>query len=257
MKNWLNKPFPIIQSKKEKILISLYFALFVFVFLFFFKPFNIPEASLKYFFIYFLITFSVKFLNLLLLPFFFKKAFEPNNWKIKKYLYISLWIMIIIAIFNWLYYISEINVPEEYINNYKYSFIEFIFFTILVGVFPVTFYVMYIEISSKKINKKNNKIQNKKQKYISIISRNQKENMILELEKFICIRSESNYLYIFYIENEHLKKKLIRNSLVEMEKNFIDFDFVKEMQEIIIYKLIIWILIFLFLEISQKNLLKI
>ncbi len=204
MKNWLNKPFPIIQSKKKKILISLYFALFVFVFLFFFKPFDIPnKASLKYFSIYFLITFFVKFLNLLLLPFFFKKAFEPNNWKIKKYLYVSLWIMIIVAIFNWLYYISEINVPEEYINNYKHSFIEFIFFTILVGVFPVTFYIMYIEISSKNKNKKINKIQNKKQKYINIISRNQKENMILELEKFICIRSESNYLYVFYIENEH------------------------------------------------------
>ena len=234
MKNWLNKPFPMIESLKRKILFSLLFGLFIFLFLYIFQPFDIPNFVINFLF-YGIITSNVILINFLVIPFFFKEIFNPDNWNIKKQLYFTFWQMLTISIFNFLYADSDIIYVE--INHIsKHSIFDFIFFTFIIGIFPSIFHVMYFEnkLSNKhqkiavELTKEIHKPVKQTQKtHIHIISENQKENIILELENFICMRSEGNYIDIFYIENEQIKKKLIRSSLTKMIEQFINFNFVK------------------------------
>ncbi len=232
MKDWLNKPFPIIETVKQKFLTALLFAMFVYIFLLIFQPFGIAETkTFKPLYIsgYFLITFLVMLFNFFFFIFVFKKIFVPDNWLVKKQITFEMWNMLMIAFFNWLY-----TLITSY-DNIVPSLISFLFFTISVGIFPIIFYTMYAE---KYLTKKHQLIAEnltdkiktpfkKDNQQINIVSDNKKDNIVLDLQKFICVRSEGNYANVFYFENDNVKKKLIRSTLLKISEQLIIFDSIK------------------------------
>ena len=221
MKVWLNKPFPIIYSLKQKLITSFLFASFVFVFLIVFQPFGISDIHFnKLIFVlgFFVITFVVMTINFLLAPLILKNAFDSEGWTVKKNIYFIVCQILIISFFNW-FYTSTIG--EDI--TVQYNLFSFLFITISIGIFPTIFFTIYVEkylfdrhrsIAKKLTNIVHiPEIANIK---ISIFSKNNKESVILGLKQLLCIKSEGNYSNIFYFEDSMVKKKLIRNSLSQI-----------------------------------------
>ena len=241
MRNWLNKPFPFIETSKQKLTISFLFAVFIYLFLLIFQPFGIAEnKSIPIYLLGFsAITLVVMLFSFFVFPVIFKKAFDPEKWTTKKEILFALLIITLISVFNWLY-----NSTISY-TSVRHSFISFLFITIAVGIFPTVLLIMYFEkhfttkheiIASElteQISVKDEKkeietsIKENKNQQIKIVSYNEKEVIELELNDFLCISAEGNYANVFFYENNTIKKKLIRNSLTKINDQLIIFDDVK------------------------------
>jgi LytTr DNA-binding domain len=233
MKNWINKPFPQIETIRQKLLVSSLFAIFIFVFLIVFQPFGLSEIKIHkplYIGGFFAVTFIVMFSNYLIIPLLLKKIFVPENWTIKKNIYFILWQIIIISIFNWLYNSTfGKNITEQY------DLISFLLITIAVGFTPTILYSLIVE---KLLSKKHTIIAEElttqfhtpvktEIEQLKIISENKKETIILSLKDFICVSSEGNYANVFFYENDKITKKLIRSSLARINEQLIIFDTIK------------------------------
>ena len=224
IKKWLIKPYPFPTTIKRKLLISFSFGKFIFLFLIIFKPFGFNEIEENKFFlafIYGLITTSVFLTNLILLPLFFKKAFNPNKWNVYKMILLAIELVLIISIINLL-------VSRQLINSNKEDFDYFFFLsnTILIGFFPILFYVYLIEIISNKKHKNIAKSishelkskKNTKNSIILIIGENKNEILKILEKDLIYISSEKNYASIFHIQNGKTQETLIRLPLIKIEQ---------------------------------------
>ncbi len=234
IKEQLNKPFPYIEKKTHRIVISLVFSLFIFLFLMIFQPFGLDDIQYyKPVLIsgFFFITLIVLLFRFFASPIIFKKFHNPDNWTVKKNLITIFFIHLAIAIFNWIY---NFLVGEEIVV--QHNLFSFLFITISVGFFPT---IILIILSEKYLSKKHNeiaenitnKIQLKEKisenKQIKIVSENKKEHISIELDQLICIKSEGNYASVYFYENENVKKQLIRNSLTKIKEQLIIFENIK------------------------------
>jgi len=129
----LSKPFPFVERTKDQLLISLFFGLFVFVFLFVFEPFQLSEEhDNKYTLIpgYSIITFvnvyGVFFLGSKLLP---QKYLD--NWTIGKIIIPGLLTVMMVSVFNWIYAGIICHEIVEY-----YGLFNYILFSLEVGCMP-------------------------------------------------------------------------------------------------------------------------
>jgi len=224
--NWLNRPYPFIDKILNKLLISILFGLFVFLFLLLFQPFGIAEVidnKSIYLLGFGLITSFALIISYLLLPFLFTKLFDSNYWNIKKELIFVLSNIIIITILNYEYYIIF-----DYGTTQQHSLFFFGLITASVGIFPVTFLVfireMYLTGKSKKnalelnaiIEQKIRKVP--KNEVITINADTKVDMLKLNLQDLLYIKSEDNYCKLYFKENKQIQNKLLRISLKNIEE---------------------------------------
>ena len=233
MIDWLNKPFPFLESVKEQILISLLSASFVYFFLLIFEPFGISEVEMYkplYNAGFFVITLLSLLVNFFLITLVFKSTFKPENWTVAKNIYFMFWLLLVMSVFNWLY-----NSMFEWEVVEQHGFLRFLFMTLSVGIFPVIFFTVYTEyilsskhkLIAKELDTRIHESVKQEDTQIEILADNGKDMIELELKQFVCIRSEGNYADVFFIENQELKKKLIRNSLAKIAQQLMNFETVK------------------------------
>jgi len=234
MNEYLNKPFPFIENKNHRVLASFLFSVFIYVFLLIFQPFGISNIQYYkpiYVLGYFVITFIVLLFSFLIAPVLLKKQFDFYKWTIKKNVIFIIVQFLIITVFNWIY---NFTIGKEVTEQHSLFF--FVFITVSVGIIPTFFLIFFIE---KNLARKNQSfainftknIQHKanisKNTIIKILSKNNDENIIIDLNQFICVKSEGNYLKVFFLVENIIKSKLIRNSISNIEEQLIIFSKVK------------------------------
>ena len=231
MNEYLNKPFPFLEKRSHRLLASVLFSGFIYVFLLIFQPFGISNIQYYkpiYVAGFFGITFIVLLFSFLVAPIIFTNLFDFDKWTIKKNVIFIIIQFLIITILNWIY-----NSTIGYGITEQYSLFFFVFITVSVGIIPTLFMIYFIE---KNLARKNKHIAtnfNKNIQYrtstsenpkIKLLSQNKDETIIIELTQLICIKSEGNYLKVFFnLENE-IKSKLIRNSIKNIEEHLIIFE---------------------------------
>jgi len=221
VKDILNTPFPFVDKIKDKILLSLFFGLFIYTFLILFQPFGIANIIFyKPLFIlgYAIITFLIVFSSHLIYP--VTPSFDKDNWNVKKMFIFIIIQILMIAIFNWFY---TTTVGKDVIE--QHNLIMFIFITFSVGVFPTLFFILLIE---RFLNYKNEQVANKLTSDIvnkseeiqnnTIIIGNQKNKLSVNLSDLICIKAEGNYVQIYILEKNLMKKHLVRCSLSKIKQ---------------------------------------
>lgn len=227
MSPWLNKPYPLLTNKRDKFILAFSFALFVFLFLLIFEPFDshkIPYQKPLFFAGFGLCTFIGLCITYFLFPALISKIFNPEKWQIKKEIGYLMSSFLVITILNYFYYDSFI--PRDV--GLK-SIWEFLGITTVIGLFPM---VILIFILERKLSKKNSddaadwsksiltkELSSVDDKQISIAPESLKSSPLhLNLRDFVFAKSDNNYTTIFYLENEALQKSLIRLSIKNLEQ---------------------------------------
>ncbi len=241
IKNWLKKPFPYIESLRDKLLISFISGCVVFLFLVIFKPFGIDtvhENIYLYLSGYGVITMGASGLNLIFLPIFFPKVVDYDKWAIGKNIILILWVLMIISILNYAYgqYLVNQIYVDALIQNERTGLLSWIFMTFSVGIFPVFFIIYFAE---RQLLKRNLRLAGEINKGIHKPAIDH-EGMRIELEsgknksfeistaELICIQAEGgNYATVYWQDEMGTQKEMLRITLlnflkkVDAEKNIV------------------------------------
>jgi hypothetical protein len=219
----LANPYPLNESFKERTIKCIVFGLFVFGFLFVFRPFNINGLKDQLFKIaigYGVVCSCVMIILNVFLFDTFPNYFNERNWTIKRELIWSIINLVCIAIANFIYsYFIGITILTTG------SFFLFLTYTLAIGLFPISAAVLI------NYTRWNNKYELETEalnpiieaEIISVISQDIElvrffaENNALELEilpiHFLYAKADDNYVELYYMQNGIKNRKVLRNSL--------------------------------------------
>jgi DNA-binding LytR/AlgR family response regulator len=252
--SFLNKPFPRSDQDSRSVRNNFFVGCFVALFLIVFEPFDIARwqtdnKELK------LIGFGVVsfvipiFVSTIIAHFIQKKPVE-DNWTIGKEIVVILIILVCIAAGNMFYGRFLYIMPFTW-NGFLFAFMS----VVLIGIFPVTLHVLRKHNKLLKINLEKATVVNehlhpeeiknriddhipeeeplpnmpdniadeiKVVSKIIFIAENEKDKVELLPEQLLYIEAADNYSNIVFIEEEKIKKQLIRSSLkrIESQVNF-------------------------------------
>lgn len=230
---FLQRPYYFETSSAANWKRSVFIGLFVFLFLWLFRPFglqsfpgNLALISLGYGAITFA---SMVFFFQLVYPL-FPKFYQEEKWNLGKEILSTLYVLALIglgnALFSSLVGIADFNIKTIF---------WFEVYTVLVGIFPtVATLVIKEKILSKKYEEESeainqvieprqapkpvtivNSIPQSAEKVLKIIipSESGKEDLALNLIDFLFVRSADNYAEVYFCTEGKVQKKVIRTSL--------------------------------------------
>jgi hypothetical protein len=204
--------YPFDPSLKHHVLIALGLAIWIFVFLYFTEPLDVNEfgddEKLIYLPLYgilgaFLYVITLPFQNLL-----FKRT---SYWSLRnEVLFLSVFIIISIVILRLFYLHFIVNWhPNAYSLWYH---LKSIIFPAMLTILPI---VIIGRFAFGKYKEK--KLEEQK---IEIQGEGNYESLRLQLHELISIQSSDNYIEVFYLNGNALKKTLIRNKLSVIDESF-------------------------------------
>jgi len=211
------------------------YGLFVAVFLFIFKPFGMQDLPagliIRIAAGYGLATSLAIWLVMESLPALFPKYYKEKWWTTGKELINVSVTFFAVACFNYIFSLIFYK-PESFTTiEYLSAGLNILLNTILVGLIPFFFWVLYNQnrlmkkhvekaeaLSRKLQNKQQSKIvSNLQSNHLLFQSSNQKETLNLPKDDFIFAKAEGNYVNIFYEAKGKMKKKLLRTTMKSIE----------------------------------------
>ena len=225
MRKILRQPYPCPDDPLKKLLQSVVFGAFVFLFLLFFQPFGLqylPQNQLIYATLGFgLITLSIMLFNGFLVPLLFPHFFTDRRWTLGTELLWVLWHIFLIGSANLLY-----SWYHGYIELTAKGFMIFQLFTIGVGIWPVAAFVMINQMRLMRKNLNQALVLSRQiemqplrehHEWVILTDENGQEKLRLNANQLLFIRSFENYNEINYLEKEEPSKQLMRGTLKSME----------------------------------------
>ncbi len=221
---FLNKPYPMLDFKKVKFKMSLFFGFFVFIFLYVFRPFGIDLYGDKILVVtigYGLISFVLVLANSILIPYLFPKYLNSDKWTVFRSLILNTWFIFSIGIGNYLY--DYYLLPNAV---HSYSLFEYLGITLAVGLIPSILLLFVLEnkysteraeivsLTNIAIVERSNQQRNKP---LIFIGNGSQDELRLMPDNILMINSDGNYCDFHIIENNKYQKKIIRISLKMVE----------------------------------------
>ncbi len=215
--------FSFYYTLKYKISLSFSVAIFFYLFIIFFLPFGVDNYNpnhqytfdffleIFYFFVP-LLAFSL-FNELIIRPIIFKKT------SFKKIILWSIWTLFILSTVVFLTY----NILGDWHNFKLSSYLEFLMQVPVVLLFPLVgtfFFFKYQSLQSEieHILTTKERILDENQ-LIEFKGQGSKDQITLSLANFLYGKAQDNYVELYYLENEQIKKFLIRSSLSNLSKS--------------------------------------
>jgi len=223
----LQEPYPFDNSIKKVVLSSLFFGLFIFLFLFFFQPFGLTNYQSEHKTIQLLGYGLVTSFCLFSANFFFRICFpvwfHASTWTVLKNILFTLFVFFLIGTGNLLFSVSQGFLPLSIDGFLFYQSV-----TLLVGVFPVvlsTFLVYNRRLNRmvKEAQGLNNSLSEDTthdNSVIQIPSLNKSEKINIELDCFLAAKAVENYVELYSFQEGKLEKKIVRNTLKNIEDVF-------------------------------------
>lgn len=222
-----SRPYYISDSTTSRLLQALAFGLFVFLFLFFFRPFQIDLAKQTIGFLalgFGLITVISMILLNIIVPNIIPSFFDEQKWTVGREMLWTMLNILVIGLTNFLFY--SFFITDTFSIS---SLLWFQAITLAVGIIPVTISVLLKEklerltyiSGAEKMNSQVNeqKLLSKSQNgsQITIPSQNQGESLTLPLDDLIYIKAADNYIEVYSKKDAGTEKKLLRNYLKVVE----------------------------------------
>ncbi|HEX7902326.1 MAG TPA: LytTR family DNA-binding domain-containing protein [Chitinophagaceae bacterium] len=238
----LAKPYPLLEGARNKFTTAFAFGAFVFLFLYFFKPFGIGTFTAKQIFFYALgfggVTFAIMFINLLILDRIFPSFFREENWTVGREIFITLIHIAFIGLGNYLFS-AMLSITDASFDRLLY----FEFISICIGVFPIVVWTLIKENRLLKQSKEEAKtfdplLHPEKQittvetrpeetqpggrttiPSITFTSESETATIKAVPEQVFFISSADNYIKIYLSEGNAIITKLLRSSLKKTEND--------------------------------------
>ncbi len=224
-KGLFNQLYPFEKNPQKDWLIIISISLFIGLFLYIFRPFGLHDATGQYksFILlgYGIVTFTVLVLNVFIIPAIFPSWFREEKWTVKREILYIGFILFTIGAGNFFY--SNIIFHNQFLSFN--GFLLFQFYTLVIGILPVSMLVMSTYIRLLKRNLKaagaiNKNISTKEpnsrgigESELSFSSTNKGEMLQIAGKDFLVAIAEGNYVKVFYLEKEDIKNIMLRNTL--------------------------------------------
>ena len=220
--NWLHRPYPRESTMKHRVVVSLSVGLFVWLFLLFFQPFGLSDdisGKSQVLFGFGVITSVVMLTSFIVLPKLMRIQFESENWTVWKEILSILWNILLIAFLNYSYAHLKLGTSLD-----PGSMISFVFITLSVGVFPVTFLVFAQELFLTQKNQRqasvlSRQIRSDKEGFtqdhdaiVRLKGEAKDEWMEISLNELLFIQSVDNYCEVHTL-GDGVNPQLLRASL--------------------------------------------
>ena len=216
--NWLKRPYPFVENFLSKLTLTLGLSLIAFLFLYFFRPFNLDIVESDWYMFGFglcsLISLGIHFL---ILPIFLPRLFNTESWTVGKQIVFVLSMTFWIGVINF-YYNSIVGAEI----SPQYSLTTMVFMALAVGILPIITMTYFIEIYENNKNKslaKGIKLPEviKVQDFIHIVSKsNQQEHLNILSSALIYVESNKNYCSIYYLFQGNVKQYMMRITLKDL-----------------------------------------
>lgn len=227
-KQWLNKSYYLNTGLFSRLKIATLFALFVFVFLFFFKPFGLIAlgTQLPYVTLGFgLVTFVLMVIINIVIPKYFPRFFAEEFWTVKKELFYNTLNVFTIGVGNAIY--------STFIGIDNLSFFSvsvYVLYTVSIALFPITISVLFKEAlqrnkyekQSADINANFHQVSPLDQSMLTINGQNQGEALTLRADELLFVRAADNYVELLHRQAGSVKKTLFRASLKQIEEQLLN-----------------------------------
>ncbi len=224
---FLNKSFPYTISSRIHVFIGLSLGIFVLFILFCLEPFNSGSSNFSYRTIYFIVYGIITFVTYLIAHLFSVLYYKKIEiWKLFEEIIFCLVFIIISIIIAFFYTEIIINKNPERLNlNHFLGWFQAIFLG-----FGILLFIPTILLRKRytRTNLKNQLEDLKKEgvintKNIIISGSLKKESFLVNEPNLVYVKSENNYVRIFYFEENSLKEKLLRSTLANIKKQLPSF----------------------------------
>ncbi|MCF6365470.1 MAG: LytTR family transcriptional regulator [Bacteroidales bacterium] len=232
MGNWKDH---IIKSLKDELSLLFILSVSVFLFILFFEPFPLELQDFNNRLLYITgfgaITFFIASLILIALPTTIPKWFKVSDLK-KNLPFILGFLFLTLTATAFAFYIRYVGmVILTFYIMFKVTLVCLL--PLIITMFMHKNKLLKQDITTLKKENKSHLLKLKEyenieiEKEIEILSTNKSDKLVLKCKQIISIKSADNYIEISYLEENILEKKLIRNTLKNIEtqlsnqKNFI------------------------------------
>jgi len=228
--DYARKPYPMNLNRWVTILII---SLFISLFLIIFQPFGLQnmESERKLLLLagYGLVTFVVLVFDTFIVPSILPSLFKEEKWTISREIVLMTWIVITIAIGNYMYSVLLSIVSWVGIKGF------FIFsgFTISIAIIPIIGVIVIshntmlrrnlrasTQLSQMIMDKKGPAVTNDNK--LVITSENKNQKIEIPASNLICIESEGNYVNTWFLEGGKIVRLLIRNTIKNIETQILE-----------------------------------
>jgi hypothetical protein len=215
----LKEPFPEQADWRTHIRELIGISVFVTLFLYLIQPFGLNDYPHNLFLFcvgFGLLTFFAAVAFECISRFVFKFQRDAPTWTLWKWILNALVLIVFIAVANYLFLIYMMGWSGFYWKMMGYM----LFSTVIVGIFPIVFSGMLIQMRAYK----NNQVQAavlqavvkskpENSQSITITSKNEKQTLELNLETILYIESQQNYVLICAFKEGQIEKTRFRNTV--------------------------------------------
>jgi len=214
--NWNKK-----KSFKNEMSRLFFISVGVFLFILFFQPFPLDTLNYNNRLLYVTgfggITFLLGFIVFVFLQLFFPKWFKISEWESGPPLFLNI-LLLTLSVTAYVFYV-------RYVGNSPIS-LYIIFKIFLVCLLPIIILIILYKNKSLElvitVLRDQNKLyllkikdfeKNGVEEKVDIFSENKTDKITLKLKNIVSIRSADNYIEVYYMNKNQVEKKLIRNTL--------------------------------------------
>ena len=225
---FLNYPYPFYENSKQGLKICLSIGLFIGAFCYFFEPFGMVDIPGLKRIGYGVVSLLVCGFFIVFLPLIFKQQLRNKGWRIYKEI---LWILLICLSLATANYFYSGYVFEAGYGFHLQSFLLVLLYTCLVAIIPAIAIILYKQLfvykkvirevakmDSEIVRRNGIQIPEEFKEQIEFISESKKDSLRIFPHEFLFLMSSGNYLEVYYLESENVRKKLIRNSISRIEQ---------------------------------------
>jgi len=215
--SFLNKKFTLLDKKADRYLLIVVVFVFSVIFLNLYEPFNIGRWYSDSGIIKFLRLSSYGFviaIVFLFTQFPLRKIFKQQEFRIKTYL---LWLVLEIALINLVYIFLYGNPIGNFVNDLGFS----LKYTLLSIWLPYSFAILIVYYKNQRdeiVLLKSNAGKPTEKRSIIFKDENDKIKFSVLSKDLLLLESTDNYVSVFYFIDNKVQRKLLRNSLKNMEE---------------------------------------
>ncbi len=223
-------PYPFERSAQRRVMASLLFGLFVFLFLFGFRPFGMAylDAQIAFVALIFglICTVSMLFLGFVVVEL-FPDIFDERRWTVWKEVAWALFHVVFIGLINALF-AASVGMCSFTLG----AILIFLWYTFIIGIFPVTVSILVTEMqlnrkyrmASAELSGQLSTANERSETAGTVVleSDNRNEDLTIHPDTILYVEGADNYVEVVFRENGSVKKHLLRATLKSVEETLPD-----------------------------------